>query len=125
MLEFLEITRQEEPVNRVSTAFAVAALIASGVAAAQGMQSQQTAPPAGSTPPAEYPSSSSPSSSSSSSSSMTSRDTSSSSDRAAMRQQMKDCMAQQKASNPGMSRHDMKKYCKGQISDSSSPSPHQ
>jgi hypothetical protein len=33
--------------------------------------------------------------------------------------QMKDCLAQQKANNPGMSKHDMKRACKNQLSGSS------
>lgn len=28
---------------------------------------------------------------------------------------MDDCMAQQRANNPGMSKHNMKKYCKDQV----------
>jgi len=38
---------------------------------------------------------------------------------------MKDCMAQQKASNSGMSKSDMKKYCKNQVQSSSSSAPQQ
>jgi hypothetical protein len=49
----------------------------------------------------------------------------STSDHAARKEQMKDCMAQQKASNSGMSKSDMKKYCKNQVQSSSSSTPQQ
>jgi hypothetical protein len=81
---------------------------------------QQSPPPAGTMPSSQYPSSTAPSDTSSSSSSSMST-----SDHAARKEQMKDCMAQQKASNSGMSKSDMKKYCKNQVQSSSSSTPQQ
>jgi len=92
------------------------ALAATGVAAAQNMPSQST-PPAGTTPPSQYPSSAAPSSSEPGT-------TSSSDAKAAMKQQVKDCMAQQKANNSSMSKHELKKYCKNQVENSSGSTPH-
>jgi len=97
--------------KRVAGSFAVLALTAAGLVAAQ-----TTSPP---TPPSDrstYPSSTSPSSSSGSYSSSTGK---------SHDQQMKDCMAQQQANNPSMSKSDIKKACKGQMKDSSSSNPRQ
>jgi len=41
-----------------------------------------------------------------------------------MKQQVKDCMAQQKANNSSMSKHELKKYCKNQVENSSGSTPH-
>ena len=104
--------------NRFSTAWALATLTAAGVAAAQNMPSQSS-PPAGTTPPPTYPSSTA------GSGSQSRADTSSSDTRAAEKQQVKDCMAQQKASNSTMSKHELKKYCKNQVqSTAPSSTPH-
>jgi hypothetical protein len=105
--------------KRVAGSFAVLALTAAGVVAAQ------TAPPP--TPPSDrstYPSNSTPSSSSGNYSSSSSSANYSSSGKS-HDQQIKDCMAQQQANNPSMSRSDMKKACKSQLSNSSSGNPHQ
>jgi hypothetical protein len=102
--------------KRVSGAIALVILGAAGVAMAQ-----QSAPPAGTMPSSQYPSSTAPSDTSSTSSTSSSSSMSSS-DHAARKEQMKDCMAQQKASNSGMSKSDMKKYCKNQVQNSSSSS---
>ena len=107
--------------KRVSGVFAFGLVIvgAAGVAMAQtGVQ--QSPPPAGTMPSNEYPSSTAPSSTTSSSSSSMSA-----SDHATRKEQMKDCMAQQKASNSGMSKSDMKKYCKNQVQNSSNSTPQQ
>jgi Spy/CpxP family protein refolding chaperone len=101
--------------NRFSTALALITLTAAG---AQNMPSQ-SAPPAGTTPPPTYPSSTAPSESQSRA------DTSSSDTKAAQKQQIKDCMAQQKANNSTMSKHELKKYCKNQVqSTPPSSTPH-
>ena len=97
--------------KRVAGSFAVLALTAAGLVAAQ-----TTSPP---TPPSDrstYPSTSTPSTSSGnySSSAGKSHD-----------HQMKDCMTQQQANNPSMSKSDIKKACKSQLSNSSSGNPHQ
>jgi Spy/CpxP family protein refolding chaperone len=100
--------------KRVVGSFAVLALTAAGVVAAQ-----TTSPP---TPPSDrstYPSNSTPSTSSSSSSGNYSNSGKSHD------QQMKDCMTQQQANNPSMSKSDIKKACKSQLSNSSSGTPHQ
>ena len=98
--------------NRVATALALITLAMTGVAAAQNMPSQsQTMPPAGTSPPTQYPSSSAPSSSEPGT-------TNSSDAKAAMKQQVKDCIAQQKANNSSMSKHELKKYCKNQVENS-------
>ena len=106
--------------KRVTGAFALVVLGAAGMAMAQS--ASQSAPPAGTMPQSQgqYPSSTSPSSSSSTSSSGSM--SSSKSDHAARKEQMKDCMAQQKANNSGMSKSDMKKYCKNQVENSSTSS---
>jgi hypothetical protein len=105
--------------NRFSTALTLITLAASGFAAAQTMPSQG-APPAGTTPPPAYPSSTAPSESQSRA------DTSSADTKAAEKQQIKDCMAQQKANNSTMSKHELKKYCKNQVlSTAPSGTPHE
>jgi hypothetical protein len=94
--------------KRVAASFAVAALMAAGIVVAQ------TSPPAG-TPSdrSTYPSTTSPSSTSPSSSSSTS-----SSHSKSHKQQMKDCEAAQQASNPSLSKSDIKKACKSQLENS-------
>jgi len=67
-------------------------------------------------PPTGYPSSTAPEPSASD---QTASDDTSSESRSARKQQIKDCIAQQKASNSGMSKHEMKKYCKNQVEGSS------
>jgi Spy/CpxP family protein refolding chaperone len=97
--------------KRVAGSFAVLALTAAGLVAAQ-----TTSPP---TPPSDrstYPSNSAPSTSSGNYSSSTGK---------SHDQQMKDCMTQQQANNPSMSKSDIKKACKSQLSNSSSGNPHQ
>ena len=102
--------------RRVTGTLALIMLAATGIAAAQ-MTPSQTQPPAGSTPPQQYPSQS-PSSAQPSSSM-------SSSGKATQKQQIKDCIAQQKANNTSMSKHEMKKYCESQVgSPQSSSAPH-
>jgi Spy/CpxP family protein refolding chaperone len=99
--------------KRVAGSFAVLALTAAGVVAAQ-----TTSPP---TPPSDrstYPSNSTSTSSSSSSGNYSNSGKSHD-------QQMKDCMTQQQANNPSMSKSDIKKACKSQLSNSSSGNPHQ
>lgn len=95
--------------NRISGTFAVIAMAVAGVAAAQ--TTPQSTPPSDTMPSSQYPASPS------SSSSQSTEDLSSA--RAEKRVQMKDCLAQQKANNPGMSKHDMKRACKNQLSGSS------
>ncbi len=100
--------------------FLVTAILAAGVVAAQ-TTSPSTSPSDRST----YPSTSSPSTSSGSySSSSGNYSSSSSSSGKSHDQQMKDCMAQQQANNPNMSKSDMKKACKNQMHSSTSSNPH-
>jgi len=99
--------------KRVAGSFAVLALTAAGLVAAQ-----TSSPP---TPPSDrstYPSNSTSTSSSSSSGNYSNSGKSHD-------QQMKDCMTQQQANNPSMSKSDIKKACKSQLSNSSSGNPHQ
>jgi hypothetical protein len=91
--------------KRVAASFAVAALMAAGVVVAQ-----TSPPPAPPSDRSAYPSTTSPSSTSPSSGSSTSSAHSKS-----HKQQMKDCMDQQKASNPSESKADIKKACKSQV----------
>ncbi len=102
--------------------FLITAVLAAGAVAAQ-TTSPSTAPSDRST----YPSSSSPSSPSTSSGSYSSSSgnysSSSSSSGKSHEQQMKDCMAQQQASNPNMSKSEMKKACKNQMHSSTSTNP--
>jgi Spy/CpxP family protein refolding chaperone len=99
---------QENAVNRIHGTFGLIALAAAGVALAQTpgqpMTPEQTAPPS------QYPTETNPPSSTSQSDSQSAKD--------AKKAQMKDCMAQQQASNSGMSKKDMKKYCKSQVNSS-------
>ena len=99
--------------KRVAGSFAVLALTAAGLVAAQ-----TSSPP---TPPSDrstYPSNSTSTSSSSSSGNYSNSGKSHD-------QQMKDCMTQQQANNPSMSKSDIKKACKSQLNNSSSGNPHQ
>jgi hypothetical protein len=95
--------------KRIAASFAVAALMAAGLVGAQ------TSPPPGtSSDRSTYPSTTtSPSSTSPSSSSSTSSAHSKS-----HKQQMKDCEAAQQASNPSLSKSDIKKACKSQLENS-------
>ena len=104
--------------KRVAGSFVVLALTAAGVVAAQ-TTSPSTSPSDRSSYPSNSttsPSSTSPSSSGSYNSSSGNYGTSGKSHD----QQMKDCMAQQQASNPSMSKSDMKKACKSQMQSSGS-----
>jgi len=95
--------------KRLATSFGVAALMTAGIVIAQ------TSPPP--SPPSDhstYPSSSSSTTTTQSSSTTTTHKS--------HKQQMKDCMEAQKASNPNESKEDMKKYCKSQME---SNAPHQ
>jgi len=101
------------PVKRIATALSLLALGVAGMAAAQTSPSQ-TAPPAGTTPPSQYPSATSPSSTEA-----PSTNSSGTSSKTMARQQIKDCIAQQRANNSTMSKHELKKYCKEQLSGGS------
>jgi hypothetical protein len=98
----------EEPMKRAAISIAVAALMGAGIAMAQ------TSPPS-SPPPARstYPSTNSSTTATQSSSTTTTNKS--------PKQQMKDCMDSQKASNPNESKSDMKKYCKSQVESSPHP----
>jgi hypothetical protein len=96
-------------VNRIHATFALIALAAAGVAAAQTPQQSMT--PEQATPPSQYPSDTNPPASTSQSDSQAAK--------GARKQEMKDCMAQQQANNTGMSKKDMKKYCKNQVNNAS------
>jgi hypothetical protein len=100
--------------KRLAASFAVLALTAAGVVAAQ--TSSSTPPPS-----SNYPSNSSSSQSSSSPSSSYSSSASGKSHE----QMMKDCMTQEQANNPNMSKSDMKKACKAQMHSSGGSSPHE
>ena len=98
--------------KRLATSFGVAALMTAGIVMAQ------TSPPP--SPPSDrstYPSTSSSTTTTQQSSSTTTTHKS-------HKQQMKDCMDAQKASNPNESKEEMKKYCKGQMENESN-APHQ
>ena len=85
--------------------FAVAAITAAGVVAAQTSPSP--------TPPSDrstYPSNSTTTTTQSSTTTTKSHD-----------QQMKDCMTREQASNPNMSKSEMKKACKSETSSGSNP----
>jgi hypothetical protein len=101
-------------VNRTSGALALIVLAAAGVAAAQTSPGQSMPPLSNATPPAQYPSATNPPSTTSQS------DSASQNAKDARKAQIKDCMAQQQANNTGMSRKEMKKYCKNQV-DSTPP----
>jgi hypothetical protein len=94
--------------------FLAAALMAAGVVAAQ------TTSPA--TPSSDRPTYSTPAPSSSSAPASSAYGTESKEHS----QQMKDCMTQQHANNPNLSKSDIKKYCMSHVESSSSSSkPHQ
>jgi cytoskeletal protein RodZ len=78
---------------------------------AQSGYERQTPPPSSASPSTTNPSSTSPSSSSSSSD----QQSSSQSTRTASKEQMKECIAKQKADNSGMSTADARKACKAQM----------
>lgn len=104
--------------NRVSGALALIAVAAASVAAAQSTPPQSTRPSDPMPSTTQYPSSTAQPPASSQT---RTADSTSASARADRKQQIKDCMAQQKANNSGMSRHEMKKYCKNQVDGSSPP----
>lgn len=87
--------------------FALAALMAAGIVAAQTNSSP---------PSTSYPSTS-PSTSTSSSSGMNSSSQSSSAGKS-HKQQMKDCVASEQANHPNESKSDAKKTCKSQMENS-------
>ena len=91
----------------VTVSFAVGALMAMGLAAAQTSTSPSS--------PSAYP----PSSSSSTTTNSTTTTTTESSK--SHKQQMKDCMASEQANHPSESKSDAKKTCKSQMENS----PHQ
>ena len=92
--------------NRLHGAFALIILAATSVAAAQTSPMQST-PSSGSTPQSQYPTDTNPPASTSQSDSA----------KDAKKAQMKDCMAQQQANNSGMSKKELKKYCKNQVNN--------
>lgn len=94
--------------NRISGAFALIALAAASVDAQT--RPGESMPPPSSTPSSQYPSSTTPPASTAQ------PDTPSRSTKESKKAQMKDCMAQQQANNSGMSRQEIKKYCKEQLS---------
>ena len=100
--------------NRVSQAFALAALAAASLASAQTSPSSPTPSSPSSTPSAPYPGSTAPSSSSQ----LPGPDAASDPGKAATQAQMKDCMSKQMANNSGQSKDDAKRYCKRQLSGS-------
>jgi len=96
-------------VNRISGAFALITLAAAGVAAAQSQSMQPSQ--------SQYPSSST----------ATQSDTASQSGKETKKEHMKDCIAQQQASNSGMSKEEARKACKSQMGHTSghdTASPH-
>jgi hypothetical protein len=103
--------RTEEPMLKSLTGpFAVAALLAAGVVAAQ----TTTSPSERQT----YPNSSSQST--------TTTQTPSTSSSKSHKHAMKDCMAQEEQNHPSISKNDIKKACKSQVeSSSNSSSPHE
>ena len=112
--------------NRLSTAFAVLALIAGSVAVAQTPSQDPTSPsgtPSNVDPSATapVPSTSVPSTSDQSTAQPAqSGDTSGASNgKAHPKALIKDCVAQQRANNPQMSKHDATKACKDQVNSSS------
>jgi len=97
--------------KRVAGLYAVLALTAAGIAAAQ-----TTSPPTAPSDRSTYPSTTSPSSGNYSSSSSGSYNSSSTGK--THEQQMKDCMASEKANHPSESKSDAKKTCKSQTENS-------
>jgi hypothetical protein len=111
-------------VNRLSTAFAVLALISGCVAVAQTPPQNPIASPSGVPsnvdPSATVPVPSTEPSTSDQSTSQPAQsgDTSGGSRKADKKTMMKDCVAQQRANNTQMSKHDAKKACKDQVNSS-------
>jgi hypothetical protein len=101
---------EEYAVKRLTGAFALIALAAGSVAMAQETRSQTATPPSAS-PSTQYPSAQQ--------SGKEDADT-----KAAKKEQIKSCMAQQQASNTGMSKHEMKKYCENQANGTPKNPPH-
>jgi hypothetical protein len=95
--------------KRVAASFTVAALMAAGIVVAQ-----TSPPPATPSDRSTYPSNATSPSSTSPSSSRSTSSTHSKSHK----QQMKDCMAAQQASNPNESKSDRKKACESQLENS-------
>ena len=93
--------------NRLNGALAFVVLAACGVAMAQTPPSQSMSPSQ-----SQYPSEHAPPAS-------TSQSDQSAKD--AKKQQVKDCMTQQEANNSGMSKKEMKKYCKNQVENNAQP----
>jgi hypothetical protein len=98
-------------VKRLTEALALIALAAGSVAVAQQSPSQTATPPSAS-PSTQYPSA------------QQSPGKEDSDTKAAKKEQIKNCMAQQQANNTGMSKHEMKKYCENQASGTSKNPPH-
>jgi Spy/CpxP family protein refolding chaperone len=94
-------------VNRLNGALALVVLAACGVAMAQTPPSQSMSPSQ-----SQYPSEHAPPASTSQSDQ---------SAKEARKQQVKDCMAQQEANNSGMSKKELKKYCKNQVESNAQP----
>jgi len=94
--------------KRLATSLGVAALMTAGL-----VMAQTSPPPSQQSQHSTYPSSSSTTTTESSSTTTTHK---------SHKQQMKDCMEAQKASNPNESKEDMKKTCKSQVE---SNAPHQ
>ena len=91
--------------NRLNGTLALVVLAACGVAMAQTPSSQSTSP-------SQYPSENSPPAATSQSD-QSAKET--------KKQQVKDCMTQQEANNSGMSKKEMKKYCKNQVENNAQP----
>jgi len=100
-------------VNRLNGAFALVVLAASGIAVAQTAPSRSMSPSQSTSPSqSQYPSATSPPASASQSDQ---------SAKEAKKQQVKDCVTQQEANNSGMSKKEMKKYCKNQVENNAQP----
>jgi hypothetical protein len=95
--------------SRLAGTFALIGLLASGVVAAQSMQTS---------PASQYPSSTAPATSATQPQESGSTN-SASTGKADKKAQLKDCVAQQRANNPQMSKHDATKTCKSQMNSSS------
>ena len=93
--------------KRSATSLGVAALMTAGI-----VMAQTSPPPSQPSQHSTYPSSSS----------TTTQSSSTTTTHKSHKQQMKDCMEAQKASNPNESKEDMKKTCKSQVE---SNAPHQ
>lgn len=101
--------------NRVPLTLTLIGLLAGGAAVAQTSQSQ-TSPSSQPSQSSQYPSGPASSSDSSQSSSQSDQSSGSNSEGKAM----KDCVAQQRANNPQISKRDAKKTCKAQMGSSKS-----